>query len=400
MADFFYFWSMRNYILFDDTTRHRLLPLTYTRPIAELRIGILTIREKWELYLNATVSYKTESYLQEKYPLVLSTENVFINASFLPDADLLAQVNKLKTNEAIKANEKLIAVCLPHDEATTFNPLSYLPAASEIHSTPIQIDYPEHIFQYNQQVLVEDFALLTKDRKSAPVPEGTQVLGNNLFIEEGARINMSIINTQTGPVYIGKDVEIMEGALIRGPFAACKGAVVKMGAKIYGATTLGPNAVVGGEIKNCVIIGNSNKGHEGYLGDSVIGEWCNLGADTNNSNLKNNFGTVKVWNYSIADFRDTQTQKHGVIMGDHSKTAVNTMLNTGTVIGVACSIATTGFPPKFVPDFTWHQNEVYSVFQFDKFCKTASEMMKTKKTEFNDEEKRILEYVYSISKKG
>lgn len=391
---------MRNYILFDDNTRQRLLPLTYTRPIAELRIGILTIREKWELYLNATVSYKTESYLQEKYPLVLSTENVFVNASLLPDSDLLEQVSKLKKNEAIKVNEKLVAVCLSHEEAADFNPLNYLPDAFEIQSAPIHIDYSEHIFQYNQQALTDDFALLTKDKKSASVPKGTQVLGNNLFIEEGARINMAIINTQTGPVYIGKDVEIMEGALIRGPFAACNGAVVKMGAKIYGATTLGPNAVVGGEIKNCVIIGNSNKGHEGYLGDSVIGEWCNLGADTNNSNLKNNFGSVKVWNYAAGDFRDTQTQKHGVIMGDHSKTAVNTMLNTGTVIGVACSIATTGFPPKFVPDFTWHQNEVFSVFQFDKFCRTASEMMKTKKTEFNDEEKRILEYVYSISKKG
>ncbi|AFD05905.1 putative sugar nucleotidyl transferase [Solitalea canadensis] len=390
---------MRNYILFDDDTHHRLRPLTFTRPVSEIRLGILTIRQKWELYLKTTVSYKTEVHLQEKYPIVLSSENVFINASFLPDEAITEQINKLKPNEAIKAGGKLIAVCLA-ETSSDFNHTLYLNSAAEIQLTSLSINYPEHIFLFNKQALIDDFTLITKGRISAAVPEGTRVLGDSLFIEEGANVNLATINTQTGPVYIGKNAEIMEGALIRGPFAACDGAVVKMGAKIYGATTLGPNSVVGGEVKNCVIIGNSNKGHEGYLGDSVIGEWCNLGADTNNSNLKNNFGSVKVWNYADADFRDTQLQKYGVIMGDHSKTSINTMLNTGSVIGVGCSIATTGFPPKFVPDFTWHQNEVYSVFQLEKFWKTALEMMKTKKTEFNDEEKRILEYVYSISRKG
>ncbi|MCO4294116.1 glucose-1-phosphate thymidylyltransferase [Solitalea sp. MAHUQ-68] len=385
---------MRNYILFDDVDiRRQLLPLTFTRPIAELRVGVLTIREKWEHYLNQSISSFTEPYLQEKFPLVVAEENILINASVIPNAALIDQLKQLRKGESIVRNNILVARCVSKEQFSTANDIDE--HKNEILSDFDSVQFPEDIFLLNDKELRNDFVAIAKNRSSAPIPAGTQVLGSDLFIEEGARINFAFINTQTGPVYIGKDVEIMEGAMIRGPFAACSGSVVKMGAKIYGATTLGPNTVVGGELKNCVFIANSNKGHEGYLGDSVIGEWCNLGADTNNSNLKNNFGNVKVWNYSKGQLRATDLQKHGVIMGDHVKTAINTVLNTGTVIGIGCNIATIGFPPKFVSDFSWLQGEVNAEFDFEKFCKGASMMMKTKKSEFNAIERCILEFVFT-----
>ncbi|POY37779.1 glucose-1-phosphate thymidylyltransferase [Solitalea longa] len=384
---------MRNYILFDDKTiRRQLLPLTFTRPIADLRIGIFTIRQKWETLLKQQLSTFTEDYLQEKFPLILEEDNVFINGAIIPNDLLVKHIQQLKPGECIGHNELLIAAFVTKEQFASFNFTSIFDNYSEDFYS---LRFPEDIFQFNDKAIRDDFKRLTANKNSQRFPTEAHILGNELFIEEGAKVGFAYINTQTGPVYIGKNAEIMEGAMIRGPFAAGEGTVVKMGAKIYGATTLGPNTVVGGELKNCVFIGNSNKGHDGYLGDSVIGEWCNMGADTNNSNLKNNFGNVKVWSYATGSLRDTNLMKYGVIMADHTKTAINTMLNTGTVTGLGCSIATMGFPPKFVTDFSWLQNEVTAEFDFEKFCKAASAMMQTKKTEFNAVEKRILEFIFT-----
>ncbi|UKJ09021.1 putative sugar nucleotidyl transferase [Solitalea lacus] len=389
---------MRNYLLFDDPgVRRQLLPLTFTRPIADIRVGILTIIEKWAYSLNSKPSYLTESYLQEKFPSVIAERNILINAAILPDDNLVSVIRDLQEGEALKNGDTLLAVNLSKEETSLFDPENFVSKAQPIQFKIQQIVSPASIFQFNAQEIANDFNLFAS-KVSQTLPIGSQLLGRNIFVEEGAKINFALINSETGPVYIGKDVEIMEGAMIRGPFAACEGAVVKMGSKIYGATTLGPNTVVGGEVKNCVFFGNSNKGHEGYLGDSVIGEWCNLGADTNNSNLKNNFSTVKVWNYAEAKFNDTGLQKYGVVMADHVKTAINTAFNTGTVVGVGCNIACNGFPSKFVADFSWVQNEQIAEFDFTKFCNTASSMMKTKKNEFNDTERRILEHVFDTTR--
>lgn len=386
-----------NYILFDGTVRKSLLPLTYTKPVADLRIGILTIREKWESYLGFTTTTLTEDYLEEKFPMVEMEKNIMINASFLPTLFLADKIMELKENQAIFKDEEVIAFFTVNSQETVdFDQYEQI----EFDLDVIQIKNTWDLFSFNESALKADFELITEGRKSQPIPEGVRFINKeNIFIEEGAEILFSVLNASKGPIYIGKNALVMEGSLIRGPYAMGENSVVKMGAKIYGATTIGPYCTVGGEINNSILSGYSNKGHDGFLGNSVLGEWCNIGADSNNSNLKNNYGEVRLWNYETENFAKTGLQFCGLIMGDHSKCAINTMFNTGTVIGVSANIYGSNFPRNFIPSFSWGGAAGFSTYQLDKVNETVKLVMKRRNVDFDEKEKRILEYVFDITEK-
>ncbi len=386
-----------NYILFDGTVRNALLPFTFTRPVANIRVGILTIREKWEKYLGNTTTTITEEYLSEKYPMVELQENVLINASFLPNQELVHLVEALKENECVFYEDEVIAFyTTAAQDDIDFSDFTKI----EFKGNVLRIENTWDIFLKNGEALQADFDLITAGRKSAPI-SGTNKLiqAENIFLEEGASVEHSILNATDGPIYIGKNAEIWEGSLIRGALALCDNAVVKMGAKIYGATTVGPHSKVCGEISNSVIFGYSSKGHEGYLGNAVLGEWCNIGADSNNSNLKNNYAKVRIWNYESEGFDQTGLQFCGLMMGDHSKTAINTMFNTGTVIGVNCNIYVPGFPRNFVPSFSWGGASGFTTYMPKRAFETAKVMMDRKGVEFNEIEANILEHVFELTKK-
>ncbi|MGK0326376.1 MAG: UDP-N-acetylglucosamine diphosphorylase/glucosamine-1-phosphate N-acetyltransferase [Polaribacter sp.] len=385
-----------NYILFDGSVRNSLLPFTYTKPVADIRVGILTIREKWEKYLSLTTTTVTQEYLEEKYPMVELEENIFINASFCPTKGLVEKVKKLSKNEAIFRGEDVIAF-FTSDSQEEVNFDDYTPI--EFDEEILQIKNTWDIFSLNDKAIQEDFELITEGRTSEPIPEGTRYINKeNIFIEEGAEITFATLNASTGPIYIGKDAIVMENAAVRGPFAMCNNAVVKLGAKIYGATTLGPYCKVGGEISNSVLMGYSSKGHDGYLGNSVLGEWCNLGADTNNSNLKNNYAEVKLWDYETSRFAKTGLQFCGLMMGDHSKCGINAMFNTGTVIGVFTNIYGSGFPRNFVPSFSWGGASGFTEYKTTKAFEVAEVVMQRRNILFDAIEQRILEHVFEETK--
>lgn len=386
-----------NYILFDGTVRNALLPFTYTKPVADLRIGILTIREKWEKLLGFTTTTLTEEYLEEKYPMVELEQNILINASFLPTIALIEKVKNLKENQAIFKNEEVIAF-FTNESQEVVNFENY--EQEEFIFDLLQIKKTWDIFSLNDQAISDDFELITKGRKSQTIPVGVHCINKkNIFIEEGAEILFSNLNASKGPIYIGKDSLIMEGSLIRGPFSLGEHSVIKMGAKIYGATTVGPHCTVGGEVNNSILMKYSNKGHDGYLGNSVLGEWCNLGAGTNNSNLKNNYAEVKLWSYETERFAKTGLQFCGLMMGDHSKCAINTMFNTGTVIGVSANIYGSNFPRNFIPSYSWGGAAGFTTYQINKAKETADLVLKRKNLEFNEVEQRILEHVFEITEK-
>lgn len=386
-----------NYILFDGQVRDALLPFTYTRPVADIRIGILTIREKWEKRLGYTTTTLTEEYLEEKYPMVEMEQNIFINASFLPTDKLVEHVKNLKENQAVFKDESIIAFfsteTQEHDSFDEFERIDF-------NEDLIQIKNTWDIFSFNAKAIQQDFDFITKGRKSAEIPETVHCFNKkNIFIEEGAKLTLASLNAIDGPIYIGKNALIMEGVMIRGSFALCDNAIVKMGAKIYGGTTIGVNSKVGGEINNTVIFGNSNKGHEGYLGNAVLGEWCNIGADTNNSNLKNDYSEVKLWSYETGRFAKTGLQFCGLMMGDHSKCAINTMFNTGTVIGVNANIFGQGFPRNFIPSFSWGGSGGMKIYQMNKVKQVAKVVMKRRNINFDEKEERILEHIFEETKK-
>ncbi len=386
-----------NYILFDGPFRNNLLPFTYTRPVADIRVGILTIREKWEMFLGTTTTTITEDYLSDKYPMVEMEENVMINASYLPNSELISIVEGLKENQAIFDGDNIIAFFTKEaQEDIDFN----LFDAIEFTGSIIKIENTWDIFSKNGEAIQEDFNLITKDRVSQPIPKSNNIIApDNIFIEEGASLEFVTLNATNGPIYIGKNSLIMEGALIRGAFALCEGAVVKLGAKIYGPTTVGPQSKVGGEINNAVIFANSNKGHDGFLGNSVLGEWCNLGADTNNSNLKNNYAEVRLWDYKTEGFAKTGLQFCGLMMGDHSKCGINTMFNTGTVVGVSANIFGSGFPRNFVPSFSWGGSSGFTTYLTRKVFEVAEVVMSRRQIEFTQVDKDILEHVFEETKK-
>jgi UDP-N-acetylglucosamine diphosphorylase/glucosamine-1-phosphate N-acetyltransferase len=336
-------------ILFDDNAHNTLLPLTYTRPVADLRIGILTIAEKWAKHLDTTYSFYTQDYLQGKYPMVIHDVNLFINGSVCPDESLLDAITQLRIGESLKYKDMLIAVKLTDAFAKTFDPKTNYGIPTSYDRIVVALKHPEDIFRKNDIELRKDFKLLTKGRESVVMSSTNTIIGTEFFAEEGAQAECCTFSTVNGPIYLAADTEVWEGANIRGPFALCENSQIKMGTKIYGATTVGPYCRIGGEVNNAVIWGYSNKGHEGYLGNAVIGEWCNLGADTNNSNLKNNYSEVKLWDYPTQSMRSTGLQFCGLIMADHAKSGINTMFNTGTVVGVNANVFGGGYPPTHIP---------------------------------------------------
>lgn len=386
-------------ILFDDQTRESLLPLTFTRPVADLRIGILTIAEKWsKRFSNAPVSFLTAEYLQAKFPFQYDADNLLINASICPDEQLIDQIGSLKLNQAIVADDMLIAVRLDGAGAKAFK-------VGENHSyTPIsyrdefiKITYPEDVFKHNDSELRKDFKLITSGRQSAKISDTNTILGTDFFAEEGASAVCSTFNTLEGPIYLAKNTQVWEGSHIRGSFALCEHSQVKMGAKIYGATTIGPHCRVGGEVSNSILQAYSSKGHEGFLGNSVLGEWCNIGADTNNSNLKNNYAEVRLWDYKKQSFRKTGMQFCGLIMADHAKCGINTMFNTGTVVGVSANVFGAGYPRNFVPDFAWGGAQGFEVYALNKVFETAELVYQRRNREFDQVEKDILAKVFELT---
>lgn len=386
-----------NYILSDGTSRKALMPFTFTRPVATIRIGILTIADKWGKYLNTDLSFLTEEYLQEKFPLVVEDDNVVINGAYLPNTSLVNAVASLKPKQAIMAGEDVIAY-RTSSPTTAFKISSFDSLVFEGECLTVKNTWD--IFSKNGEALQKDFDLLTKGRQSAPISKTNRLINaHNIFVEEGAQIEYSILNAIDGPIYVGKDAQIWEGSLIRGGLALCENAVIKMGAKIYGPTTVGPHGKVCGEVSNSVIFGYSSKGHEGYLGNAVLGEWCNIGADSNNSNLKNNYAKVRIWNYETEGFDHTGLQFCGLMMGDHSKSAINTMFNTGTVVGVNVNVYTPGFPRNFIPSFSWGGASGFRTYNLKSAFETAGVMMARRGKDFDEKEQAIMEHVFERTKK-
>lgn len=380
-----------NYIFFEDEACFNLLPFTFTRPVSEIRVGITTITEKWKHFLNGNFSFATQAHLIQKYPLQLKPNSVFINGSILPNADLINEINQLKINQALVISNKMVAY-VASQLVSDFSELDKINASSN----SIQINHLWDIFSKNGVAIQADFEYLTKGRKSQTLSETNKVISpENIFIEEGAVVECAILNASTGPIYIGKEAEVMEGSIIRGPFALCEHATTKLGAKIYGPTTIGPYSKVGGEVNNSVIFGFSNKGHDGFLGNSVLGEWCNLGADTNNSNLKNNYSEVQIFNIKTTNYIDTGLQFCGLFMGDHSKCGINTMFNTGTVVGVSSNIFGAGFPDKYIPSFSWGGTESTVEFKLEKAIQLAERVFERRDKQFDAIEKNIFTHLFN-----
>ncbi len=382
-------------ILFADAAQQTLLPLTYTRPVADLRIGMLTISEKWQKHLEQDTSFITLNYLQQKFPLKIADQNILINGSICPDEALLEAVANLQEGQALKQQNLLIAAKISGSDINKWETVAASFISINYTKEVVRIIYPEDIFRYNDIELRKDFALLTKGKTSAVISPTNTVLGEDFFAEEGAQSECATFNTRLGPIYLSKNSEVFEGANIRGSFFLGEHSQVKMGAKIYSGTTVGPHSTVGGEIKNSVIWGYSSKGHEGYLGNAVVGEWCNIGADSNSSNLKNTYAEVKLWDYQTRKLRNTGLQFCGLIMADHAKCGINTMFNTGTVVGVSSNVFGAGYPPKHVPDFSWggiSHNEIYAL---NKALETAKRVFERKGRIFTEVENHILTYIFN-----
>jgi UDP-N-acetylglucosamine diphosphorylase/glucosamine-1-phosphate N-acetyltransferase len=391
---------MKNIILFDDDNWRNLLPITYMRPLGDMRVGILTMAEKWAIIHNAKVSFITQDHLSTKFPAVVEEDNLLINSACFPTEKLVSYIVNLKLNESILYNDELIAARL---DKTQFEKLINNEAADEIKAIDVSIEenciekitHPTKLFMLNGREIVKDFELITKGRKSAAISDTNNIMGKHpVFFEDGAKAEFTIFNATEGPIYVGKNALIMEGSMIRGPFGMGENTVVKMGSKIYANTSLGPGCKVGGEVQNVVFQANSNKSHDGYLGNSAIGEWCNFGAGSNNSNLKNNYDEVKLWSYITERFEKTGLQFCGLIMGDHSKCAIATTFNTGTVIGVSTNIFGSGFPRNFVPSFSWGGPHGYMTYDVKKAIETARIVMLRRGVTLTEEDTKILEYTY------
>ncbi len=416
-----------NTIFFDSPSlRTHLLPFTFTRPIADLRVGILTIKEKFETYFNQylkntennnsenqnyTFSFLTQDYLQEKFPIHFlinnnETENLYINGAILPNTEFYKKLESLPSETAFfsdtKQGSELIAFKTKQQFESIDKFYDFALKAAKQKTEKINIQFLERtwdIFRANKQEIEKDFDLITTGRKSQIVTDKNTILYNQerIFIEEGATIKAAILNAEKGSIYIGKNASIEEGAIIRGSFALGEGSVINTGANMRGDTTIGKFCKVGGEVSNCVFFGYSNKSHDGFLGNAVIGEWCNLGAATNCSNLKNNYGTVRIWNYSEKNYEKTELQFCGLLMGDHSKSGICTMFNTATVVGTGANVFGEGFPPKFIPSFSWgngnHQTKFVST-HIDALFKTAERMMVRRDVEFTEIDKKILTKIF------
>jgi len=392
---------MRNVILFDDDSWEQLLPLTYTRPTADIRCGIMTIREKWEYYMEAKTSTITQEYLAEQHPIMIEDDNLVIAGNVLPNPRLVRLINDLSMNEALMYEDDLVAARLKREQ---FDHLVRNEQIDElkgyvIEETPIErIMRPWQIFKFAGDEIKHDYHLLTKRRTSEARDNSNSWEGKDIFIEAGASVKHCVLDATDGPIYVGEHARILPGSMIKGPFALGANSVVKMGAKIYGPTALGPGCKVGGEIKNVVMFGNSNKSHDGYLGNSVVGEWCNLGADTNCSNLRNDYADVSIWNYTTGSYEDTGEQFCGLIMADHSKTGINTMFNTGTVVGVSCNIFGGGFQSRHVPSFSWGSGEQLTEYRIDKAIEVATRVLERKNKKMPAAEETVFRTIHQSTK--
>ncbi|CAM4030916.1 UDP-N-acetylglucosamine diphosphorylase/glucosamine-1-phosphate N-acetyltransferase [Pedobacter westerhofensis] len=381
--------------LFDDSSWASLRPLTYTRPVADLRLGILTIAEKWAKYAGHVPGFLTADYLSVKYAAHHDADT-FVNGAICPDEALFEAISDLRSGEVLLKDTLVLAYRVNAGEAIT--PAQYAGLRPKGYTGSFtHIVYPEDIFRNNDTELRADFELLTKGRSSGRLSATNTILGDQIFLEEGAEAECATFNTLNGPVYIGQNAQVWEGSHIRGSFALCHGSNVKMGSKIYGQTTVGPYSTVGGELKNAVIWGYSAKGHEGYLGNSVMGQWCNIGADSNNSNLKNNYADVKLWDYEQRSYRNTGLQFCGLIMADHVKCGINSMFNTGTVAGVGSNVFGGGYPANFIPDFSWGCTKETEVYKLNKMFETTEKVFERRNIEFNQIEKDILAKIFELT---
>ncbi|MBQ7985529.1 MAG: GlmU family protein [Bacteroidales bacterium] len=386
-----------NYILFDGKNRDNLLPLTYTRPVCELRVGIMTVRQKWERYLNCRVYTMTEDYLSAKYPMCHTDEDmVFIDGGMLADRDLVSAVKSLQTGQMLiwAEKEQIIAMCVDRNQYGKINQEDF--HIKEYTGKVSYVNSLASIFLLNESELKKDFELITAGRQSCKLNESNRLVGSeNIFVEQGAEAEFAIIDASSGPVYIGRDCKIAAGAIIKGPFAMLDGSQVKMGSRIYDATTIGPHCKVGGEVENVVFLGYANKAHEGFFGNSVIGHWCNIGADSNCSNLKNTYQEVKLWSIAKNKFVPTGTIFCGTIMADHSKCGINTMFNTGTVIGVNCNLFGAGLHRNYVPSFSWGGASGMQVYDIEKALQVARTVQLRRNIEMTQQDEDILRYVYN-----
>lgn len=372
-----------NLVLSDQQARLKFAPLTLTRPVGALRCGLFTNAERWQKWLpTAQIGFDTAEYLQTKFP---KNEGILVSAQLIPNEEVVVAIQALPSNTSLFLEDIWLA--------TNGEALSKMSFTGE---RPIILNERWDLFQLNDAVLRADFKLATQQQVSLPLSESNLLIGpeDQLFIDEGAQIEGAILNTKEGPIYIAKNAEVMEGALLRGPIAILEGAVVKMGAKIYGATTIGPECRVGGEVSNCVLAGYSNKGHDGFIGNALLGEWCNLGADTNSSNLKNNYGLVNTYSYDKQAQVKTPLQFMGVCMGDHSKTAINVQFNTATVVGVSANIFCSTFPEKHIPSFSWVGDQTTEIFELEKAIEAAKAMMSRRKIPFTEGDQLIFETLF------
>jgi UDP-N-acetylglucosamine diphosphorylase/glucosamine-1-phosphate N-acetyltransferase len=388
-----------SYILFDDVARKSLKPFTYIRPVCDIRIGILTIREKWEKYLGETTSTLTEDYLSNKFPIIFADSMTLINGSVCPTPKLVQAVKNLSVNQVLVCNDNIIAMSKTRED--------FISEGDDIEKIEVEEDFIKlnnvwDIYVYNDRAIREDFELITKGRKSQTISSTNNLINpENIFVEEGASIEYATLNAKNGPIYIGKNAEIMEGAVVRGPFAMGEHSVLKLNAKIYGGTTIGPYAKVGGELDSVVIFGYSNKAHDGFIGHSVIGEWCNLGADTNASNLKNTYDEVRLYDIEKSTFVPTGQVFCGTIFGDHSKCGINVMFNTGTVVGISSNIYGAGYQRNFIPSFAWGgTNTGLKLYQLDKAIEVNERMMQRRGLVMSEEDKKILQHIFNQTLKN
>ena len=386
-----------NILLFDGPQRDHLLPFTYTRPVAHLRIGIDRLQDKWEAFLGMKCSVYTQQYLQPKFPAQLANENLFINPAYLPTQELTKKIKALTLNDALVSEGELVACLIktnqPPEEIGSLNCIT-------IEDSILVIKTVTDIFLNNAAVLETDFKRHTAGRDSAPISSTNQVIApENIFLEEGAKVECSILNAANGPIYIGKNAEVMEGSMLRGSIALCDNGVVKMGAKIYGGTTIGPFSKVGGELSNVIILGYSNKGHDGFLGNAVIGEWCNIGAASDASNLKNNYGALRLWSYKTENFAKTGLQFCGLIMGDFSRCSIHTTFNTATVIGINANIFGAGFPRTFLPSFSYGGAQGIKTYAFEKAMESNQAMMERRGVYLTQIDRDLLQHIFDLSSK-
>ena len=390
-----------NIILFDDPLiRTHLLPVTFTRPISEIRCGIMTITEKWKHLTDGNFSFLTEDYLSTKYPARIEASNILVNAAVCPDKDIWDAISGLASGEALYSSGQLLAGRIDGVDNIKYPIELNWKISRDFEGSVVFVDRTWKIFIENGAQIRSDFSLLTEGKTSSRIDDPNTSVYNqdHIFIEGTPNIKAAILNAEDGPIYIGDNVEIQEGSMLRGPLAVGSNSTIQMGAKIRQDTTIGPFCKVGGEVSNVVIMGFSNKAHDGFLGNAVIGEWCNLGADTNNSNLKNNYAEVRLWNYHLQTFENTGLQFCGLIMGDHSKCGINTMFNTGTVVGVGSNIFGAGFPRNFVPSFAWGGAAGFDEYRLDKFLDVVEKVLQRRNHDLGSTERDLLTAVYERTK--